>query len=172
MGAWALLSLIEQVREAEAQPLGLSLHLLRPILRIRLDIIGRDRDNPSLPLIVHANPRQLLLDILHIGAVHADEHHQQTTPVHGNIIPPHCFSAHHIRQLERRSHASQLHHRRLRLSHRSSATSFDHSLISALLLLPDVQGPALAPGSRGEPAEPACSSPNPPPSPILHKYAP
>ena len=71
------LRLIVKVRKVEAQCLRLLFEVSRAVLGVGGHIVAADGyDAERLAGVIFAKCGQALLDVLHIGAMGADEHHQ------------------------------------------------------------------------------------------------
>src|SRR5262245_30876167 len=77
VGASHILRLVVAVRKRESQFDRLRLETLGPIVRIFDRVVRADRDDTGAPLVVAADARKLLLDVLDVRTMPADEHDEQ-----------------------------------------------------------------------------------------------
>ncbi len=107
-----LLRLVEQVREPVARQPGLLGEALGGVLRVRGRVVRADRDHREVRVrVVVRQPRDAVADVLDVGAVAAEEHHQQS-PGAGEVGGRDPGSGSHVGQRELVDGASERRHRR------------------------------------------------------------
>ena len=116
------LGLVVEVGKDVARRFRLLRHLLGPIVRIRRDVVRVDRDDPEPSAgVVAAEAPELVLDVLDVGAVVADEHHEEG--LIGRVVVACDHAPGRVRQAKVGRRGAQLEHRRGSACHGTSSAT-------------------------------------------------
>jgi hypothetical protein len=119
IGTRHILRLVVAIREAESKPLSLLFQVFRSIVRVCGSIIGRNSNNPNgFRGIVSAKLCYRALDVLYVGTMPANKHHQEGF-LAAVIGQPHGISGNNTGQFKVGSQSPECKHRGFGAGHNS-----------------------------------------------------